>query len=73
LFIFLYLDSLHIFSNWWALIQWNSCTVYWLGYGLDDWSSIPGRRWDFFFLPLCPDRLWGSPTLLGYRGFFPRW
>jgi hypothetical protein len=35
------------------------------GYGLDDRGSIPGRG-----KPLCPDRLWGPPSLLysGYRG-----
>jgi hypothetical protein len=43
-------------------------------YGLDDRGSIPGRGKGFFLYPLCPDRLWGPPSLLynGYRGYFPR-
>jgi hypothetical protein len=34
------------------------------GYGLDDRDrgSIPGRG--FFLWPLCPDQLWGPPSLL---------
>jgi hypothetical protein len=36
------------------------------------WSggSIPGRGWEFFSSPLCPDRFWGPPSLLsnGYQG-----
>jgi hypothetical protein len=45
-------------------------------YGLDDRAiggSIPGRGKGFFLYPLCPDRLWGPPSLLynGYRGSFP--
>jgi hypothetical protein len=42
-------------------------------YGLDDRAigvrSPAGAR-GFFLLPLCPDRLWGPPSLLynGYRG-----
>jgi hypothetical protein len=35
-----------------------------LGYGQDDRGSIPGRSWEFFFSPPCPDRLWGPPSLL---------
>jgi len=43
-------------------------------YGLDDRATIPGRGKGFFLYPLCPDRLWGPPSLLynGYRGSFPR-
>jgi hypothetical protein len=39
-------------------------------YGLDDRGLIPGRGKGFFLYPLCPDRLWGPPSLLynGYRG-----
>jgi hypothetical protein len=47
------------------------------GFGLDDWaievlSSAEAKG--FFLWPLCPDRLWGPPSLLynGYRGSFPR-
>jgi hypothetical protein len=46
-------------------------------YGLDDRAievRSPAGAEDFFFCPLCPDRLWGPPSLLynGYRGSFPR-
>jgi hypothetical protein len=47
------------------------------GYGLDDraievWSPAE-VKWLFLY-PLCPDRLWGPPSLLsnGYGGSFPR-
>jgi hypothetical protein len=41
------------------------------------WGLQPlslARRKGFFLYPLCPDQLWGSPSLLhnGYRGSFPR-
>jgi hypothetical protein len=45
-----------------------------LGYGLDDRDSrvrFPGGGWEFFSSPpLCPERLWGPPSLLSneYRG-----
>jgi hypothetical protein len=44
-------------------------------YGLDD-RAIKVRssaKAKDFPLPLCPDRLWGTPSLLynGYRGSFP--
>jgi hypothetical protein len=43
-------------------------------YGLDDRESNPDWVKGFFLYPLCPDRLWGPPSLLynGYRGSFPR-
>jgi hypothetical protein len=46
-------------------------------YGLDDRAIVgrsPAEAKDFFLYPLCPDRLWGPPSLLynGYRGSFPR-
>jgi hypothetical protein len=46
-------------------------------YGLDDRAigvRSPAGEKDFFLLPLCPDRLWGPPSLLynGYRGTFPQ-
>jgi hypothetical protein len=47
------------------------------GYGLDDRAievRSPAEANGFFLYPLCPDRLWGPPSLLynGYRGSFPR-
>jgi hypothetical protein len=47
------------------------------GYGLDDRAievRCPTETKGFFLQPLCPDRLWGPPSLLynGYRGSFPR-
>jgi hypothetical protein len=47
------------------------------GYGQNDRAievrSLAEKN-DYFLYPLCPDRLWGSPSLLydGYRGYFPR-
>jgi hypothetical protein len=40
------------------------------GYSLDDRGSIPGRSWEFFSSPPCPDRLWSPPGPLSnrYRG-----
>jgi hypothetical protein len=31
-------------------------------------SSSPGRGWEFFSSPPCPDRHWGPPSLLS-RGY----
>jgi hypothetical protein len=47
------------------------------GYGLNDRAievRSPAEAKGFFLYPLCPDRLWGPPSLLynGYRGSFPR-
>jgi hypothetical protein len=68
-----------------ALISLRTCdlshaklpqSVYWLGYGLDDWGSIPGRGRErmFFSSPPRPDWLWVPPNFLsnGFRGSFPR-
>jgi hypothetical protein len=46
------------------------------GYWLDDRAiqvRSPAEAKGFFLLPLCPDQLWGLPSLLynGYRGSFP--
>jgi hypothetical protein len=46
------------------------------GYGLDDRTiqvRSPAEAKGFFVQPLCPDRLWGPPSLLynGYRGSYP--
>jgi hypothetical protein len=45
-------------------------------YGLDDRAirvRSPAGEKDFSSILLCPDRLWGPPSLLynGYRGSFP--
>jgi hypothetical protein len=34
------------------------------------WGSSPGRGWEFFSSPPCPDPLWGPPSLLsnGFQG-----
>jgi hypothetical protein len=44
-----------------------------MGYGLDDWDSIPGKGKRFFSTLQRPDLLWCPPSLLskGYRKFFP--
>jgi len=52
----------------------SQCSV-WLRAGRPgDRGSIPGGGKGFFLYPLCPDRLWGRPSLLynGYRGSFHR-
>jgi hypothetical protein len=46
-------------------------------YGMDDRAfevRSPAEAKEFFLYPLCPDRLWGPPSLQysGYRGSFPR-
>jgi hypothetical protein len=55
-------------SRWVRLRDGIAQSVSWLGYGLEERGSIPGR--DFMSWPPCPDRLWGPPSLLssGYRG-----
>jgi len=39
---------------------------YRLGYGLNDWGSVPGRGNDeiLFSSLSCPDQLWGPPSFL---------
>jgi hypothetical protein len=52
--------------------------VYFAGAGIaTGWmigGSNPGRGWEFFSSPPCPERLWSPPILLskGYQGLF-RW
>jgi len=38
------------------------------------YGSIPGRGWEFFSSPLCPEQLSGPPNFLfnGYHRFFPQ-
>jgi hypothetical protein len=66
----------------WCLYNYNKYrTQYWyfplvrVGYLQAALSRFDPRqkRQDIFF-SLCPDRLWGPPSLLynGYRGSFPR-
>jgi hypothetical protein len=45
-----------------------------LGYRLDDWGFKSQKGLGIFSSPLCPDQLWGPPSLLfnGYQGLFPR-
>jgi hypothetical protein len=45
-------------------------------YGLDDWAievRYPAEEKGFFLYPLCPEKLWGPPSLLSnrHRGPFP--
>jgi hypothetical protein len=35
-----------------------------LGYGLDGRGSGPGRDFEFFSSPPCPDRFWSPPSLM---------
>jgi hypothetical protein len=63
-----------LFSCIWS--PGSSVTIVY-GYGLDDRAievRSPAEAKRFFVYPLCPDRLWGPPSLLynGYRGSFPR-
>jgi hypothetical protein len=66
LFYFLYLRD----------VSWGSAVGIATAYRLDDQGvgvEVPeGSR--IFSSPHCPDRLWGSPSLLfnGYRELFPR-
>jgi hypothetical protein len=52
---------------------WFSIRGSWAGRP-GDWGLILGRGKGFFHCGLCPDRLWGPPSLLynGYRESFPR-
>jgi hypothetical protein len=76
--------NLYVFNSVTLFIHTQSCWVepgssvsIVSDYGLGDRaigvrSSAVAK--DFFLQPLCPDRLWGSPSFLynGYRGSFPR-
>jgi hypothetical protein len=73
---------LRFLPNQWithSLHTYYSCTCWGISvstvsdYRLDDQGSIPGTGKGFFLYPLCPDQLWGPPSLLsnGYWGTFP--
>jgi hypothetical protein len=49
----------------------NFCVIK-LGYGLDDQGFKSWQGLGIFTSPLCPDKLWGPPSLLskGTRGSF---
>jgi hypothetical protein len=54
------------------LLSFSPSTIHirnrWMNVG-----SSPGRDWEFFSLPPCPNQLWCPPSLLssGYQGLFP--
>jgi hypothetical protein len=56
------------------LRSWDSSISVVIGYGLDGWDLIPGRRKIFFSTPQHSDRLCGPYSLLynGYWGYFPK-
>jgi hypothetical protein len=54
--------------------SWDASVGIATGYGLDGWSSIPGRDKRFFSSPQRPHRFCGPPSFLSswYRELFPR-
>jgi hypothetical protein len=66
--LFIYMN---IYSAW---KSWDSSISIVLGYRLDDWSSIPGRDWEFFSSPLHPAHFWSLCSLISnwYQGFCPQ-
>jgi hypothetical protein len=63
--------------NWLLHCEPGSSVSIVSGYGLNDQTievRSPAEAKDFSSSLLCPDRLWGPPSLLynGYRGSFPR-
>jgi hypothetical protein len=70
-FIWHLCSSIFNFSFYRCSIRSSSTSVSTVSdYRLDDRGSIPVREKGFFLQPLCPDQLWGPPSLLsnGYRG-----
>jgi hypothetical protein len=64
-----YFDLKHNVSVVWVITsETNSIKIL-----IKDKVSIPGRGWEFFSSPPCPERLWGHPASypMGTRGSFP--